>query len=98
MRRLPAVLVVVAVALVATKLAVPASDHRSPCHSAYTCPSDHHSYVWLDAAEQGWDCAKPGAPELTSADTQAIFYDGSAISVTVRAARRRRSAGSSGGP
>jgi hypothetical protein len=27
-------------------------------------------------AGQGWDCAEPGAPELTAADTQAIFYEG----------------------
>jgi hypothetical protein len=30
----------------------------------------------LDAAGQGWDCAKIGAPEVTAADTQAIYYGG----------------------
>ena len=23
-----------------------ANAHRNPCHSAHTCPSDHHTYVW----------------------------------------------------
>jgi hypothetical protein len=76
LRRPAAVLIVVAVALLATGAALSASRHRSPCHSAHSCPSDHHSYIWFDAAGQGWDCAKPGAAELTAADTQAIFYGG----------------------
>ena len=37
--------------------------HQSGCHSAHTCPSDHHTYVWFDAGGQGWDCVEPGAPE-----------------------------------
>lgn len=53
-----------------------ASAHSSPCHPQHTCPSDHHSYVWYDAGRHGWDCAKPGATELTSADTKVIGYDG----------------------
>ena len=76
MRRSLAVLAVVALALVAARLALPAGTHRAPCHAAHSCPSDHHSYIWFDAAGQGWDCAKPGAPELTAADTQAIYHDG----------------------
>ena len=53
-----------------------ASAHSAPCHRQHTCPSDHHSYVWHDAGGHGWDCARPGAPEVTSADTKAIAYGG----------------------
>ncbi len=56
--------------------AVPADAHRSGCHSHHSCPSDHHSYVWYDAAGRGWDCAKPGSPEVAAADTTQIVYDG----------------------
>jgi hypothetical protein len=55
---------------------VSADRHRSPCHLAHSCPSDHHSYIWFDAAGQGWDCAKVGAPEVSAADTYAIYYGG----------------------
>jgi hypothetical protein len=73
----PAVVVcVVSVALLAAGAALSASRHRSGCHSAHSCPSDHHTYIWFDAAGQGWDCAEPGAPELTAADRQTIFYGG----------------------
>src|SRR4051812_12899877 len=52
--------------------------HQSGCHSSHSCPSDHHSYVWVDAAGQGWDCAEPGAPEyVPSRDTSTITYGGS---------------------
>src|SRR5438477_3564180 len=50
--------------------------HRSGCHSAHSCPSDHHTYVWYDGNGQGWDCAEPGAPELNGLDTTLIVYDG----------------------
>lgn len=53
-----------------------ASAHTSGCHSAHSCPSDHHTYVWYDAAGQGWDCVKPGAPEQTAADTTVVTFDG----------------------
>ena len=76
MRRPAVVTLVVCLALLAAGAAVSANRHRAPCHSAHSCPSDHHSYVWFDAAGQGWDCAKVGAPEVTSADAQAIFYGG----------------------
>jgi hypothetical protein len=76
MRRPAAVLCVLCLCLLAAGVALSAPQHRAPCHSAHSCPSDHHSYVWFDAAGQGWDCAKPGAPELTATDTQAIFYGG----------------------
>jgi hypothetical protein len=76
MRRPAIVLLVLALALLATGVAVSGTSHRSPCHSSHSCPSDHHSYVWFDAAGQGWDCAKVGAPEVTAADTQRIYHDG----------------------
>ena len=76
LRRTAVVTSIVATALLATGVGLSATAHRSGCHAAHSCPSDHHSYVWFDAAGQGWDCAKPGAPEITAADTQAIFYDG----------------------
>jgi hypothetical protein len=74
MRRSLALLAVLAAGIAAA--APSATAHTSGCHSSYSCPSDHHSYVWYDAGGQGWDCVKPGAPEYTSADTTAITYDG----------------------
>jgi hypothetical protein len=56
---------------------VSASAHQSGCHSAHSCPSDHHTYVWYDASGQGWSCAEPGAAEYDpSRDTTTITYDG----------------------
>lgn len=78
MRRPAVVLLVLALALLAAGVALSGVTHSSPCHSAHSCPSDHHSYVWFDAAGQGWDCAKVGAPEVTAADTQRVYYDGRA--------------------
>jgi hypothetical protein len=64
--------------LVAGVTAPGALAHRSPCHSAHTCPSDHHTYVWIDPATGFvWDCAEPGASEYSPAlDTTTIVYDG----------------------
>jgi hypothetical protein len=76
MRRPAVILLVLALALLATGVALSGNMHRSGCHTAHSCPSDHHSYVWFDAAGQGWDCAKVGAPEVTAADTQRIYFDG----------------------
>jgi hypothetical protein len=76
MRRPAVVLLVLALALLAAGVALSGTAHRSGCHTAHSCPSDHHSYVWFDAAGQGWDCAKVGAPEVTAADTQRIYYEG----------------------
>src|SRR3954447_15037960 len=74
MRRPAVVLLVLSLALLAAGVALSGTAHRSPCHLAHSCPSDHHSYVWFDAAGQGWDCAKVGASEVTAADTQRIYY------------------------
>ena len=76
MRRPAVVLLVLVIALLAAGVALSGPTHRSPCHSAHSCPSDHHSYVWFDAPGQGWDCAKVGAPEVTAADTQRVYYGG----------------------
>jgi hypothetical protein len=76
MRRPAVVLLALALALLAAGAALSGNAHRSGCHVVHSCPSDHHSYVWYDAAGQGWDCAKPGAPEVTAADTQRIYHDG----------------------
>ena len=64
MRRPAAILCVLVLALLAAGVAVSGTAHRSPCHLSHSCPSDHHSYTWLDAAGKGWDCAKVGAPEV----------------------------------
>jgi hypothetical protein len=51
--------------------------HTDGCHSAHSCPSDHHTYVWYDGSGQGLDCVKPGAPEYDSTqDTQTVSYGG----------------------
>ncbi len=76
MRRPAAILFVLVLALLAAGGALSRPTHRAPCHSGHSCPSDHHSYVWFDAAGQGWDCAKVGAPEVTSADTQRLYVGG----------------------
>ena len=55
-----------------------ASSHQSGCHTQHTCPSDHHTYVWMDPTTSvGWDCAEPGASEYDPAlDTTTIVYEG----------------------
>jgi len=65
-------------ALAVTLLAPAAvSAHQSGCHSARTCPSDHHTYVWADTSGASWDCAEPGAPEVDPArDTTTILDAG----------------------
>jgi hypothetical protein len=64
--------------LVAGFVALGASAHESPCHAAHTCPSDHHTYVWVDPSSGlAWDCVEPGAPEYDpSLDTATIVYQG----------------------
>src|SRR3954451_5148882 len=63
--------------LLADTVASGAPAHRSGCHGAHTCPSDHHTYVWVDPSTgQGWDCVEPGAPEYDpSRDTTLITWD-----------------------
>jgi hypothetical protein len=74
---LTAVLVVIASAAWLGGTASGAFAHQDGCHSAHSCPSDHHTYVWYDGGGQGWDCVEPGAPEYDpSRDTTTIVYDG----------------------
>jgi hypothetical protein len=70
---------VLAGTVAAVFVALPAaSAHRSGCHAAHSCPSDHHTYVWTDPGDgKSWDCAKPGADEYDpSRDTTTITWDG----------------------
>jgi hypothetical protein len=55
-----------------------AASHQSGCHTQHTCPSDHHTYVWVDQTTGlAWDCVEPGAPEYdASQDTTIIVYQG----------------------
>jgi hypothetical protein len=70
-------LAALAAAAAALTLSGGASAHRSGCHSHHTCPSDHHTYVWYDAAGRGWSCVEPGAAEYDPArDRTRIVYDG----------------------
>ena len=70
---------VVALGAAAALVALPpAAAHRSGCHRAHTCPSDHHTYVWTDTRDgRSWDCAEPGAEEYDPArDRTTIVWDG----------------------
>lgn len=76
MRRLVPLALALAAGLVLA-FAAAALGHSSGCHSAHSCPSDHHTYAWFDAGGQGWDCAASGAPEYDPAlDTTTITYGG----------------------
>src|SRR2546430_17573251 len=86
MRRVKGVVIRAAIGIslaaagVATALVVAggAGAHRSGCHGAHTCPSDHHTYIWVDPATGLlWDCVEPGAREYDQArDTTTIVWDG----------------------
>ena len=69
-------LLAVALAGIAVSGAAAAPRNTDPCHQRHSCPSDHHSYVWVDSAGKGWDCAKPGASELVASDTHKVSFDG----------------------
>jgi hypothetical protein len=82
-RRILLAVVLVSVGLVGlatATLVLPgqASAHQSGCHSAHSCPSDHHTYIWYDPGTGlGWDCAEPGAREYDpSQDTTVIVWQG----------------------
>jgi hypothetical protein len=58
-------------------IVAPASAHSDPCHSRHACPSDHHTYFWVDASGRSWDCSRPGADEYNPLlDTTLITFDG----------------------
>jgi len=67
-----------ALGVVLVLVAAPASAHSDPCHSRHSCPSDHHTYVWVDPSTGSvWDCARPGADEYDPArDTTTITWLG----------------------
>jgi hypothetical protein len=62
----------------ALALAGGATAHRSGCHAAHTCPSDHHTYLWLDPGTGlVWDCVEPDASEYDpTLDTTTIVWEG----------------------
>ena len=51
--------------------ASPASAHRSGCHSAHVCPSDHATYRW-----RGWLCVAPYSSKRTNAYRKQIRWEG----------------------
>jgi hypothetical protein len=64
--------------LLAVVLVGGASAHTDPCHPQHTCPSDHHTYVWIDPTTGlQWDCVEPGASEYDPVlDTTTIVWAG----------------------
>ena len=64
--------------LLAVVLVGGASAHTDPCHPQHTCPSDHHTYVWVDPASGlQWDCVEPGAREYDPVtDTATVVWAG----------------------
>jgi hypothetical protein len=55
----------------AAALPTGASAHRSGCHGAHSCPSDHATYRW-----RGKLCVKPNADERTSSFKKKVRYGG----------------------
>ncbi len=47
------------------------SAHRSGCHGAHSCPSDHATYKW-----KGKLCVKPSSDKRTSAFKKKVRYAG----------------------
>ena len=75
--RLAAVIASTALVVASGFGAAEASAHSHGCHSAHSCPSDHHTYIWSDSTGQGWSCARPGSDTyVPSRDTTTIVYDG----------------------
>jgi hypothetical protein len=55
----------------------PASAHRSRCHQAHTCPSDHATYRWRSPSTGiRWLCVKPTADERNSTFRKRVVYGG----------------------
>lgn len=59
----------VAAAAITPALIVPAiaPAHRSGCHGAHSCPSDHATYKW-----RGKLCVKPSSNQRTSAFSKKV--------------------------
>ena len=63
-------LVLVVVLLMLSAIgASPATAHRSACHRAHSCPSDHATYRW-----RGLLCVKPTAYERNSSFRKRVVY------------------------
>jgi hypothetical protein len=60
-----------ATTLVAVGLPTCAIAHRSGCHGAHSCPSDHATYRW-----RGKLCVKPTAEEPTTSFDKKLRYGG----------------------
>lgn len=56
--------------------AAASSAHSHGCHGQHSCPSDHHSYIWVDGSGQAWDCARPGSDKLNGRENVNVTYDG----------------------
>lgn len=58
---------------IAPALFVPAvaPAHRSGCHGAHSCPSDHATYKW-----RGKTCVKPSSAKRASAFKKKVSYAG----------------------
>jgi len=57
----------------------PASAHRSGCHAAHSCPSDHATYRWYGRAGGRlgrWLCVKPTSPKRNSTFRIRVRYAG----------------------
>lgn len=48
-----------------------APGHRSGCHGAHSCPSDHATYKW-----RGKLCVKPSSAKRTNAFKQKVRHAG----------------------
>jgi hypothetical protein len=62
-----AIVCVASVAIGSTHAGV---SHQNPCHSAHTCPSDHHTYLW-----RGMSCTSY-ADERETNDTRVVVFAG----------------------
>jgi hypothetical protein len=59
--------------------ASPADAHRSRCHQAHTCPSDHATYRWLGrigGVRARWLCVHRLADERNRTFNRRVVYDG----------------------
>jgi hypothetical protein len=69
MRKVGLALCAALVTAAATAPSVPA--HRSGCHRAHSCPSDHATYRW-----RGQLCVKPSSDKRDSSFKKKVRYDG----------------------
>jgi hypothetical protein len=71
-RRITTLLIAAALLVTAfAGAAQPASAHRSGCHGAHSCPSDHATYRW-----RGLLCVSPASGESRSGYPKKVRYGG----------------------